>query len=812
MTIAKKSLSLFLSVIMLFSIMVGLDFSAYALEESGICGENATYTFDSATGTVTVSGSGPMYDWGSLDSNIGEEEELSLFSSRAVNSASPFTNNSSITQLVVEDGVTTVGKNAFRGCENLTRVELSTSITDICEYAFYNCSALTDVFYTGSENQWNSVVVSNNNIPLSNANVHFGYTRPCYHTFDLGVCTLCGGKQIGENVAYILDTETGVLTISGKGYMYDWASQDSNLGEEEELFSLRQTRVTKNFASPFVSNKSIKTVIIEPEVTNIGKNAFRGNENITEVYIYDTVDLIGEYAFYNCNGLTDVYYTKSESDWNNIQIEANNNSLNFATIHYNYSPRCEHNFVLSESDINDNGEIKDKFICSICQEEKYKIVSDKSALSASVTTLSTMVNADDASYRYNASAIESAKSVLSNAQGYLDSRYAPQSEVDYCADVVNTEISNLNSIGLAQFTLNFIVYDDENNEEITSSSSTVSYGELVDYSFDIPTENGQPQYFVYKWTKNVNGTDVLVRNLSNEISVVAKENVTYTCHVLKNDPATEQKTTTRVYFVDKSGKVLLVTSAQIGVAFDETSVDVKAPAVPFYDFVGWIVESGNKDTVSETELVLRAKYEFAPVESNKCTIKGLNNALINDKSEYDAYYDEKVILSGGKYYAFCDENGNIISYINMNYFYAPHKSNGEIVYITAIEEKSEEGSITISGYFTKENAGTVVSNGQTISVNRLYVTSQYYLPTNAIPVEAGIIASRSATTADTLQIGKANVSKLVSDSQGKNGEFTTYMGFVNPNYAYVRSYLIYKNTDGTTKTVYSDVVRIYYSV
>ena len=41
--------------------------------------------------------------------------------------------------------VTTIGKNAFRGCSNITSVTLSENITEICDNAFADCSSLVSV-------------------------------------------------------------------------------------------------------------------------------------------------------------------------------------------------------------------------------------------------------------------------------------------------------------------------------------------------------------------------------------------------------------------------------------------------------------------------------------------------------------------------------------------------------------------------------------------------------------------------------------------------------------------------------------------
>ena len=60
----KKVISLFLSLAMLLSIVSIVDFSAYAdTLTTGKCGDNVTYSFDTSTGMLTISGTGKMTDY-----------------------------------------------------------------------------------------------------------------------------------------------------------------------------------------------------------------------------------------------------------------------------------------------------------------------------------------------------------------------------------------------------------------------------------------------------------------------------------------------------------------------------------------------------------------------------------------------------------------------------------------------------------------------------------------------------------------------------------------------------------------------------
>ena len=91
---------------------------------------------------------------------------------------STFYNCSSLKSVDIPDGVTNILDYAFYGCSSLTGLNIPSSVANIGYSAFDGCTSLQDVYYPGTEEQWQKIEISNYNEPLLNATIHFGRTGP----------------------------------------------------------------------------------------------------------------------------------------------------------------------------------------------------------------------------------------------------------------------------------------------------------------------------------------------------------------------------------------------------------------------------------------------------------------------------------------------------------------------------------------------------------------------------------------------------------------------------------------------------------
>ncbi|MBQ8612519.1 MAG: leucine-rich repeat protein, partial [Oscillospiraceae bacterium] len=95
-----------------------------AEDVSNDCGENASWAV--ANGVLTITGSGPMFDF-------------------EANNMPWYSQNSVITSVVIGEGITSIGANAFCNMGNITSVTVPSTLTRVGERAFYYCGKLESI-------------------------------------------------------------------------------------------------------------------------------------------------------------------------------------------------------------------------------------------------------------------------------------------------------------------------------------------------------------------------------------------------------------------------------------------------------------------------------------------------------------------------------------------------------------------------------------------------------------------------------------------------------------------------------------------
>ena len=297
-------------------------------ETSGNCGDDLNWSYDSVTTTLTINGTGEMYNYTSTSSPWNDYK-------------------SQITDIVIESGVTSIGNYAFYKCTTLTNVTIPDSVTYIGNEAFgYDMNLLTRPYYS-SNCILGSYVFSN--------------------------CGFASGS-IGSSITWSLDSK--ILTISGYGEIPQSKSTSQNPWYNyKDIVEnvVIENGITVVNTSTIEILTAVKTITLPPSITKLfcnfgflnslngiyisdlaswcnitfknniynplskAKNLYLNNELVTHLTIPNNVTSIGDYAFYGCTSITDITIPNSVT---RIGKRAFNN-----TSYYNNSENWDDNVL-----------------------------------------------------------------------------------------------------------------------------------------------------------------------------------------------------------------------------------------------------------------------------------------------------------------------------------------------------------------------------------------------------------------------------------------------------------------------------------
>ena len=289
--------------------------AAPKLIDQGECGENLTWTLDSE-GTLTVSGTWRMTSF---------------------NSAAPwYLDRDSIKAVVIEPGVTSIGKGAFSQCRSLTRVSLPDSLEKIEQSAFSGCEKLPEIVLPDSVSSLGNYAFSNchalKSVTLSNrlSSIPMQAFMRCYTletvTIPDSVKSLGWGAFQDCRKLKTAVLGNGVKTIEEKAF------QDcSNLQTVTAGNGLQSIG-----KEAFMHCEKLHTVTVGNSLQSIGDSAFNNCASLTEITLPGSLSVLMRDLF--TNKLTDVYFGGTEEQWaaliSSTVPYGNNEELKNANIHY----------------------------------------------------------------------------------------------------------------------------------------------------------------------------------------------------------------------------------------------------------------------------------------------------------------------------------------------------------------------------------------------------------------------------------------------------------------------------------------------
>ena len=221
-----------------------------------------------------------LYEDGTLNiSGTGAMKNYTDYSSRQ----SPVFDNDIIKNVVIEDGVTSIGNSAFESCGGLTSVTIPDSVTSIGNFAFSGCEGLTNITIPNNVTCIGMKVfggcsgLTSITIPNSVTSIDEGAFEFCSSLTSILLPD--GITSIGVGAFVNCESLTDITIPDGVTNIGDWAFEECS---------------------------NLTSITIPSSVTNIGIRAFDGCSNLTSITIPDGVTSIGDWAFYHCNSLTNI--------------------------------------------------------------------------------------------------------------------------------------------------------------------------------------------------------------------------------------------------------------------------------------------------------------------------------------------------------------------------------------------------------------------------------------------------------------------------------------------------------------------------
>ena len=313
----------------------------YKYIAEGICGENLTWSL-SGNGVLIISGVGDMpdnpYPW---DDYKGSITEVVIESGITTIGNSAFYECRNLKNVTIPSSVTSIKPFAFGSCSNLTSITIPLSVENIGASAFYNCKGLEQVIILSALTDLEPGIFDYCDLlktagPIdSGCNIEFSWTEeiPDYAFYDCGSLTdvTIPNSVTRVGTAAFLECRNLENIILPVGTISIGDSAFYNCHALAQISIPSDVVYMGDYA--FYGCNSISSITVPEGISSIGNYAFANCSSLASLTIPTSVSVIKMRAFSGCNNLTDVFYEGSRMDWGIIDVEVDNDLLVNATLH-----------------------------------------------------------------------------------------------------------------------------------------------------------------------------------------------------------------------------------------------------------------------------------------------------------------------------------------------------------------------------------------------------------------------------------------------------------------------------------------------
>lgn len=328
----------FISVLLMLVMVISLMPVTAGAQTNGTCGASANWSL--TDGTLTISGSGDMfdYDWSNTPPWYSQRDLITsavigdgitgigdLAFNGCVNLLNvsipetvvkigswSFDSCGSLSELNIPENVESIGKMAFWSCSGLTgELKLPDSITEIGAYAFMNCSGVTKVILP------NKLTVLNNGV-FAGCKSLVDIVIPDTVTSMTETFTECTSltklPTLPKNLKSIGDFSfsycTGITSLDIPEHIESIGS-----GAFQGCTGLTEIVIPENIKSidseAFAQCENVVRAVIPGSVQSIGSRVFTSCGSLSQVDLPDNLTAITDFMFYYCDSLEKIEIPES---------------------------------------------------------------------------------------------------------------------------------------------------------------------------------------------------------------------------------------------------------------------------------------------------------------------------------------------------------------------------------------------------------------------------------------------------------------------------------------------------------------------